>query len=105
LDLAKKTLESEKKGFIYQHQSGNEYADEISNHVLSIVSEYKDNPDVGPNRITLDFGIMVIGEFLGEARFYMENDSNPKSYLTHLMRYHPEEEAPALAESKLIITP
>ena len=105
LDLAKKTLETEKKGFIYQHQSGNEYADEISNHVLSIVSEYKDNPDVGPKRITLDFGIMVIGEFLGEARFYMENDSNPKSYLTHLMRYHPEEEAPALAESKLIITP
>ena len=105
LDLAKKTLETEKKGLLYQHQSGNKYADEVSNHVLSIVSEYKDSPDVGPNRITLDFGIMVLGEFLDEARFYMENDSNPKSYLIHIMRYHPEEEAPAQAESKLIITP
>ncbi len=105
LDMAKKTLETEKKGLLYQHQSCNHYADEISNHVLGIVSEYKDNPDPGPNRITIDFGIMVIGEFLDEARFYMENDSNTKSYLTHLMRYHPEEEAPAQADSKLIIMP
>jgi len=105
LEMAKKTLETEKKGLLYQHQSGNHYADEISNHVLGIVSEYKDNPDLGPKRITIDFGIMVIGEFLDEARFYMENDSNTKSYLTHLMRYHPEEEAPAQTDSKLIITP
>lgn len=105
LEMAKKTLETEKKGLLYQHHSGNHYADEISNHVLAIVGEFKDNPEIGPNRITLDFGIMVIGEFLDEARFYMENDSNTKSYLTHLMRYHPEEEAPAQADSKLIITP
>jgi len=105
LDMAKKTLETEKKGLLYQHQSGNHYADEISNHVLRIVSEFKDNPDLGPNRITLDFGILVIEEFLNEAKFYMGNDSNPKSYLIHIMRYHPEEEAPAQADSKLIITP
>jgi len=105
LDLAKKTLETEKKGLIYHHHSGNKYADEISNHVLGIVSEYKDSSDVGPNRITLDFGLMVIREFLDEARFYMENGSNPKSYLIHIMRYHPEEESQAQAESKLIITP
>jgi len=104
LDLAKKTLETEKKGLIYQHHSGNQYADEISNHALGIVSEYKDSPDLGPNRITIDFGNMVIGEFLDEARFYMENDSNTKSYLIHLMRYHPETEAPPQADSKLIIT-
>ncbi len=105
LDMAKKTLETEKKGLLYQHQSGNSYADEISNHVLRIVGEYKDNPELGPNRITLDFGIAVIEEFLNEAKFNMENDSDPKSYLVHLMRYHPEEEAPAQADSKLIITP
>ncbi len=106
LDLAYKTLETEKKGVIYQHQSGNKYADEISDHVLGIVSQFKDSPELGPNRITLDFGVMVIKEFLDEARFYMENDENPKSYLIHLMRYHPEEEAPsAQSESKLIITP
>jgi len=105
LDLAMKTLETEKKGLLYQHQSGNNYADEISNHTLSIVNEYKDNSEMGANRITLDFGIKVVKEFLDEATFYMENDVNPKSYLIHLMRYHPEEEAPAQAESKLIITP
>lgn len=106
LDLAYKTLETEKKGVIYQHHSGNKYADEISEHVLGIVSQFKDSPDLGPNRITIDFGIMVIKEFLDEAKFYMENDENPKGYLIHLMRYHPEEEAPsAQSESKLIITP
>ncbi|GJM15476.1 MAG: hypothetical protein DHS20C13_08030 [Thermodesulfobacteriota bacterium] len=105
LDLAMKTLETEKKGLLYQHQSGNNYADEISNHTLNIVNEYKDNAELGANRISLDFGIKVVKEFLDEATFYMENDVNPKSYLVHLMRYHPEEEAPAQAESKLIIMP
>lgn len=106
LSLAYQTLETEKKGIIFQHQSGNQYADEISNHVLSIVGQFKDDPEIGPNRITLDFGIMVVKEFLDEATFYMENDDNSKSYLIHLMRYHPEEEAPAVeSQSKLIITP
>ncbi|MEM7008132.1 MAG: hypothetical protein AAF462_03270 [Thermodesulfobacteriota bacterium] len=107
LDLAHKTLETEKKGIIYQHQSGNKYADEIANHVLGIVTQFKDSQDLGSSRITLDFGIMVVKEFLDESRFYMENDENPSSYLIHLMRYHPEEEAPSAqaSESKLIITP
>lgn len=105
LDLAMKTLETEKKGLLYQHQSGNQYADEISNHVLSIVSHFKDDPEIGPNRITIDFGIMVVKEFLDEATFYMDNDVNPRGYLIHLMRYHPEEEIPAQSDSKLIISP
>lgn len=106
LSLAHQTLETEKKGIIFQHQSGNQYADEISNHVLNIVSQFKDDPEVGPNRITLEFGIMVVKEFLDEATFYMDNDDNPKSYLIHLMRYHPEEEVPPVqSDSKLIITP
>ena len=72
---------------------------------MSIVSHFKDDPEIGPNRITIDFGIMVVKEFLDEATFYMDNDVNPKSYLIHLMRYHPEEEIPAQSESKLIISP
>ena len=105
LELAHKTLETEKKGIIFQHQSGNSYADEISNHVLNIVSYFKDNPEVGASRINLDFALLVVKEFLEEAAFYMENDTNPKSYLIHLTRYHPEEEVETPAESKLIITP
>lgn len=106
LDLAHKTLETEKKGIIYQHQSGNKYADEISNHVIGIISQFKDSPDLGPNRINLEFGMLVVKEFLDEAKFYMESDDNPSSYLIHLMRYHPEEEVQsAQADSSLIIMP
>lgn len=105
LELAHKTLETEKKGIIFQHQSGNNYADEISNQVLNIIGYFKDNPETGKQRINLDFALLVVKEFLDEASFYMENDTNPKSYFIHLTRYHPEEEVESADVSKLIITP
>lgn len=106
LELVSKTLESEKKGLIYQHQGDNSYANVISEYVLMVISEFKDNPDVGGNRVTLDFASGVIEEFLTEARFYMENDSNPKSYLIHILRYYPEEpQQEKSPEGGLIITP
>ncbi len=42
LELLNKTLETEKKGFIYQHQGDNSYANVISESMLSVISEYKD---------------------------------------------------------------
>ncbi len=105
LELVKNTLETEKKGLIYQHQSDNRYANEISTRVLVAVTDYKDSPEISESRLTLDFAVSVVSEFLKEARFYMENDSNPKSYLIHILRYHPEEEAGAAPQSDLIITP
>ena len=106
LELVSKTLETEKKGLIYQHQGDNSFANVISDNVLAVISEFKDSPDVGANRVTLDYARAVVEEFLGEARFYMENDSNPKSYLIHMLRYYPEEpEQKKSPEGGLIITP
>lgn len=106
LELVSKTLETEKKGLLYQHQGDNSYANVVSDNVLSIISEFKDNPDVGGGIVTVDFALSVVKEFLGEAKFYAENDSNPKSYLIHILRYYPEEPAEQTGpESGLIITP
>jgi len=46
-----------------------------------------------------------VNEFLKEAKLYCEMDSNPRSYLRHIMRYHPDEEAGSQAQSDLIIMP
>jgi hypothetical protein len=106
LELVNKTLETEKKGLIYQHQGDNSYVNVISESVLTVISEYKDKPDVGGNRVTLDFASDVIDEFLTEAKFYMENGSNQKSYLIHILRYYPDEAEPQKSpEGGLIITP
>jgi hypothetical protein len=106
LELVNKTLETEKKGLIYQHQGDNSYVNVISESVLTVISEYKDKPDVGGNRVTLDFASDVIDEFLNEAKFYMENGSNQKSYLIHILRYYPDEAEPQKSpEGGLIITP
>lgn len=105
LDLVKSTLDTEKKGLIYQHQSENSFANELSTRILIALTDFKDTPDVREGRVTIDFALGVVDEFLKEARFYMENDSNPESYLVHILRYHPEEEVAAGRKSELIITP
>jgi hypothetical protein len=105
LTLVKSTLDTERKGLIYQHQSGNSFANELSTRILIALTDIKDTPDIREDRITIDFAIAVVEEFLKEAKFYMENDSNPESYLVHILRYHPEEEAAAGRQSELIITP
>lgn len=105
LELVKNTLETEKKGLIYQHQSDNRYANEISTRVLVAVTEDKDSPEISEHRLTLDFAVSVVSEFLKEARFYAENDSNPRSYLIHILRYYPEQEPGPSQQSDLIIAP
>lgn len=105
LELVRQTFETEKKGLIYQHQSDNRYANEISTRVLVAVTEDKDSPEIGGHKLTLDFAVSVVNEFLKEARFYQENDSNPRSYLIHILRYHPEEEPGPRETSGLIIAP
>lgn len=105
LELVQKTLETEKKGLLYQHQGDNTYSNRVSDNVLSVISELKDNPDVG-GRINLDFLVSVMNEFLGEAKFYSENEKNPRAYLIHILRYYPEETPQEKSpEGGLIITP
>lgn len=106
LTLVKNTLDTEKKGLIYQHQSENSYANDLSSRILIALTDFKDTPEIREDRITIDFAGSVVEDFLKEAKFYMENDSNPQSYLVHILRYHPEDEAPSGRQSgQLIITP
>ena len=106
LTLVKDTLDTEKKGLIYQHQSENSYANDLSTRILIALTDYKDSPEISEDRITIDFAASIVGEFLKEAKFYMENDSSPESYLVHILRYYPEEETPSGRQSEqLIITP
>jgi hypothetical protein len=105
LELAKNTLDTEKKGLIYQHQGENSYANELSTNILIAITDYKDNPEITGERVDLDFAIRVVDEFLSEARFYVENDPDPRSYLVHIVRYHPGESPTQKPEGGIIITP
>ncbi len=105
LDLVLKTLETEKKGLLYEHKGESTYANDISHMMLSILDNYRNNNNLGSKIHNVDHAMQVVSEFLNEANFYAENDSNPKSYFIHILRYHPEEEAPSTSQSGLIITP
>ena len=106
LTLVKNTLDTEKKGLIYQHQGENSYANELSTRILIALTDLKDDPEIREDRVTIEFAGGVVDEFLKEAKFYMENDSNPESYLIHILRYYPEEEtAPGKQNDQLIIMP
>ncbi|MFI5322931.1 MAG: hypothetical protein ACHQ6U_05240 [Thermodesulfobacteriota bacterium] len=105
LGLVKSTLDTEKKGLIYQHQSENSFANELSTRLLIALTDLKDSPEIKEDRVTIDFASSVIEEFLKEARFFSEHDSNPRSYLIHILRYHPAEEPTPARQSELIITP
>lgn len=105
LDAVKKTLYTEKKGLLFQHEGRNSNSNQLSSSILAVISEFKDNPDLGANRIDLEYSIAVVDEFLKEADFYAEKDSEPHSYLIHLLRYYPEEMVEDAAPDGLIITP
>ena len=80
-------------------------SNEISTRILVAVTDYKDNPEISEDRVTLDYAVSVVNEFLKEAKFYAENDPHPQSYLVHILRYHPDEETGPAAGSEIIITP
>jgi hypothetical protein len=90
LELIIKTLDTEKKGIIFEYRSETSVVNEIAPRILTIIREYKDTAELRRGRITLDFAKEVIEEFLREIKFYMEVDTNPQSYLVHISRYYPE---------------
>jgi hypothetical protein len=90
LELVIKTLETEKKGIIYDYRSNNRVVNELVRQILSVLREYKDSPELKRERITVDYARDVVEEFLKEVRFFMEVDPNPQGYLVHVARYHPE---------------
>lgn len=90
LELVLKTLDTEKRGLLYDHRSENSFANEISDRVIKIIREYKDNIELGRSRISIDYGKEIVQEFLNEVQFFIENEVNPRSYFIHILRYHPQ---------------
>ena len=105
LELVIKTLDTEKKGILYEYRSENRIVNELSGRVLDILREYTDRAQVGRGRVSLDYARDVVEEFLKEIRFYIEMDSNPQSYLIHVSRYHPEKSGATQGGGSLIMSP
>ena len=105
LELVIKTLDTEKKGVLYNYMSESRVVNEIAVRVLAVIREHKDSPELHQGRITLDFAKEVVEEFLKEVKFYMEVDSNPQAYVIHISRYHPEKSETTQSGGSLIISP
>jgi hypothetical protein len=105
LELVIKTLDTEKKGVLYNYMSESRVVNEIAIMVLAVIREHKDSPELRQGRITLDYAKEVVKEFLKEVKFYIEVDSNPQAYLVHISRYHPEKSETAQNGGSLIISP
>ncbi|MGH7807830.1 MAG: hypothetical protein ACRENT_07025 [Thermodesulfobacteriota bacterium] len=105
LELVIKTLDTEKKGILYEYRSENRIVNELSGRVLDILREYTDRTQVGQGRVSLDYARDVVEEFLKEIRFYIEMDSNPQSYLIHVSRYHPDKSGATQGGGSLIMSP
>jgi len=104
LEQAQKTVETEIKGIYYEYESENSYSNEISKSILEIIREGLNR--YPPKHFSMEFSVDVLGEFLKELNFYIENDPDDKSYLKHITRYHPEKEEKIdkTSPSGLIIT-
>jgi hypothetical protein len=105
LELVIKTLDTEKKGILYEYRSENRIVNELSGRVLDVLREYTDRTQVGQGRVSVDYARDVVEEFLKEIRFYIEMDSNPQSYLIHVSRYHPEKSGATQGGGSLIMSP
>lgn len=103
LEQVSKTLETEKKGIIYEYISENEYSNEVSKTMLNLVNDFMSSS--GARNINIDFVISVLEEFVAEARFYDSLDDVSDGYLRHIARYHPEQRKSVEDQSRLIITP
>lgn len=103
LELVERTLDTRKSGIIYEHKSQNALANELSRRVLEAISESERGLG-GRARLTIDFEKEAIKEFQNEVKFYMEADPNPRSYINHILRYHPVKRE-ASTSSGMIILP
>ena len=104
LEQVRKTVETEIKGIYYEYESENSYANTISRNIFGIIREASNR--YTPKHFSLEFSLDVVGEYVKELNFYIENDPDEQSYLKHIMRYHPEKEEriEKPAQDGLIIT-
>jgi len=104
LELVIMTLDTEKKGIIYEHKSDDRIANDISFQLISGLRDYMDRNDLGQKRITVNYAKEVVNEFLNEVRFYKERESDPYSYIFSIVRYNQGKRTPVKSSDSLIIT-
>jgi len=102
LELVRKTLDTEKKGLIYGHKSNDIVIDNIAAKILDLIVEFKDNPELLQNRVTVSHVLGVIEEFISEVKFHIEKKEDPQSFLIYLSRFYPPPEAVERTRESLI---
>ena len=105
LGLVMKTLDTEKRGILFDYRSDNPIANDLADRIIKVVREEKDSVQITYTRISLDYARDVLQEFLNEVEFFMKNDINPQGYLIHILRYHPEVTEARKDRGRLIISP
>lgn len=87
LDQVKNTIDTENSGIYYEHQGENLYANEMTISILRAIRGFLQSS--GGNT-DIQFCGEVVEEYRREAEFYIERGSDPREYLKHISRYHPD---------------
>jgi len=102
LQIVLKTLKSESKGLLYKHKSEDMVINELADIVENELTELKNNEEINSSAAT-NFAKDVIDDFLSEAKFYNEQNTDKSSYLIHLARFHKDRPGGKAVKSKIII--
>ena len=102
LQIVLKTLKSESKGLLYKHKSEDMVINDLADILENEVNELKNKEDINSAAAT-NFAKEVIDDFLSEAKFYNDQNTDKSSYLIHLARFHKDRPGGRAAKSKIII--
>jgi len=102
LQIVLKTLKSESKGLLYKHKSEDMVINDLADILENEVNELRNNEEINSAAAT-NFTKEVIDDFLSEAKFYNDQNTNKSSYLIHLVRFHMDRPGGRAAKSKIII--
>ena len=102
LQIVLKTLKSETKGLLYKHKSEDMVINDLADILENELTELKNNDEINSSAAT-NFAKDVIDDFLSEAKFYNDQNTDKSSYLTHLVRFHKDRPGGKAAKSKIII--
>jgi len=102
LQIVLKTLKSESKGLLYKHKSEDMVINDLADTLENEVHELKNNEEINSAAAT-NFTKEVIDDFLSEAKFYNDQNTDKSSYLIHLVRFHKDRPGGRAAKSKIII--
>ena len=102
LQIVLKTLKSESKGLLYKHKSEDMVINDLADILENELNELKNNEEINSSTAT-NFAKDVIDDFLSEAKFYNDQNTDKNSYLIHLARFHKDRPGGRAVKSKIII--